>query len=107
VPDSSINRSLEQLLEYSDAPQDDVFVTEVMTRVSREKQTRKVILFVFGLIGGLFGIAGAVMLAGPISQFFTFTLELPAMEMMQVALAIIGAITFYIWFMNDDLSLSN
>jgi uncharacterized membrane protein YeaQ/YmgE (transglycosylase-associated protein family) len=107
VPDSSIDRSLEQLLEYGDAPQADAFVAEVMTRVSRERRTRKVILFVFGLIGALFGIAGAVMLAGPISRLFTFTLELPVMETMQLVLAIIGAIAFYIWFMNDDLSLSN
>jgi len=66
-----------------------------------------VILWVFGLVGAAFGLAGAVMLSGSISRLFTFTVELPAMETMQVTLFIVGAAAFYLWFMNDDFSLDS
>jgi len=106
VPDS-IDRELEQLLAYTEAPQPEAFVLDVMRSVKREQRIRKVILWVFGLVGAAFGLAGAVMLSGSISRLFTFTVELPAMETMQVTLFIVGAAAFYLWFMNDDFSLDS
>ena len=107
MPDSSFDRELEALLEYSDSPQPEAFTMDVMRGVKREQLTRKLILWIFGLVGALFGLAGAVMLSGSITRLLTFTVTMPATETMQVVLFIVAAAAFYIWFMNDDLPLDN
>ncbi len=107
MPDSPLDQELEQLLEYSDTPQAEVFVANVMRGVQREQRTRKLILWAFGLVGTLFGLAGAVMLSDSITRLFTFARIMPAMETMQAVLFIVAAAAFYLWFMNDDLSLGN
>lgn len=106
MPDS-FERELEQLLEYTDAPQSEAFVMDVMRGVRREELLRKIILWAFGLVGALFGVAGAVMLSGTISSLFTFSLSMPVMETMQASLFIVGGAAFYLWFMNDDYSLGS
>jgi len=109
MPDSPFDRELEELLGYSEAPESDVFVTNVMRNVQRQKRLRRIILWSFGLIGALFGLAGAVMLSGPINQLFSFPASfptsLPATETMQLVLLVVAAAAFYAWFMNDDWSL--
>jgi ABC-type uncharacterized transport system permease subunit len=105
MPDSPFDRELEELLGYSEAPESDVFVANVMRNVQRQKRLRRVILWSFGLIGALFGLAGAVMLSGPIKQLFSFPASLPATETMQLVLFVVAAAAFYVWFMNDDYSL--
>ena len=105
MPDSSFDRKLETLLEYSESPQPEAFTMDVMRSVRRERRTRKLILWAFGLVGALFGLAGAVMLSGSITRLFTFTVTIPATETMQVVLFIVAAAAFYTWFMNDDLPL--
>ena len=107
MPDSSFDRKLETLLEYSESPQPEAFTMDVMRSVRRERRTRKLILWAFGLVGALFGLAGAVMLSGSITRLFTFTVTMPATETMQVVLFIVAAAAFYIWFMNDDLPLDS
>ena len=107
MPDSTFDRELEALLEYSDSPQPEAFTMDVMRGVKREQLTRKLILWAFGLVGALFGLAGAVMLSGSITRLFTFTIAIPATETMQVVLFIVATAAFYIWFMNDDLPLDN
>ena len=107
MPDSSFDRELEALLEYSDSPQPETFTMDVMRGVKREQLTRKLILWIFGLVGALFGLAGAVMLSGSITRLLTFTVTMPATETMQVVLFIVATAAFYIWFMNDDLPLDN
>ena len=107
MPDPSFDQELETLLEYSESPQPEAFTMDVMRRVKREQRTRKLILWVFGLVGALFGLAGAVMLSGSITRLFTFTVTIPATETMQVVLFIVAAAAFYIWFMNDDLPLDS
>jgi hypothetical protein len=104
VPDT-FDRELKQLLEYTEAPQHEAFVMGVMRGVRREQRTRKIILWAFGLIGALFGLTGALMLTGPVSNLFSFSLAMPVMETMQATLFIVGAAAFYLWFMNDDFSL--
>ncbi len=105
MPDSPFERELEDLLGYSEAPKSDVFVASVMRNVERQKKLRRIILWSFGLIGALFGLAGAVMLSGPIIRLFSFPASLPAMETMQLVLVVVAAAAFYVWFMNDDWSL--
>jgi hypothetical protein len=107
VPDSSFDHELEVLLEYGESPQPGAFVVDVMRGVRRERRTRRLILWAFGLVGALFGLAGAVMLSGSIARLFTFTLNMPAMETMQATLFIVGAAAFYLWIMNDDFSLGS
>lgn len=106
MPDP-IDQALEELLAYPgpDATNDDLFVVDVMHQVRKEQRTRKVILFLFGGIGALFGLAGAMMLSGGISRIFTETLSVTTLT--QLPLFAAGAIAFYIWFMNDDLALNS
>jgi anti-sigma factor RsiW len=106
VPDSTFDRELEALLEYTEPPQPEAFTMNVMRSVKREQRTRRVILWAFGLVGALFGLAGAVMLSGSIARLFAFTITMPATETMQVVLFIVAAAAFYTWFMNDDLPLN-
>jgi len=103
MPESTQDRLLDQLLEYRDDLQGDAFVLEVMHRVRREQGSRKAILFGFGLIGALFGLAGAAMLSEPIARAFA---GLPAMGTTQVALFVVAAVAFYGWFMNEDIDLT-
>ena len=105
MPDSPFYRELEALLEYTEPPQAEAFTMNVMRSVKREQRTRRLILWAFGLVGALFGLAGAVMLSGSIARLFTFTISMPATETMQVVLFIVAAAAFYTWFMNDDLPL--
>ena len=107
MPDSTFDRELETLLEYTESPQPEAFTMEVMHSVKREQRIRKLILWVFGLVGALFGLMGALMLSDSITRLFTFTVTLPAEETMQVVLFIVATAAFYIWFMNDDLPLDN
>lgn len=103
----SIDRELERLLKYSNPPDSEAFTMSVAHSLRNERRTRRLVLWTFGLLGALFGLAGAVLLSGSIARLLTFTLELPVMETMQATLIIVGAAAFYLWFMNDDFSLDN
>lgn len=107
MPESPLDHQLEQLLAYHNKPDSSEFVASVMHDVRREQRTRKVILWAFGLIGALFGVAGAMMLSDSITEMFTFTFSLPAIETTQVVLGLVAAVAFYNWFMNDDFALTN
>lgn len=107
MPDPSFERELEQLLEYPEPPHSEAFVLNVMRGVRREQRMRRLILWGFGLVGAMFGLAGAVLLSDSITRLFSFTVTLPAAETMQVVLFIVAAVAFYIWFMNDDLPLEH
>ena len=102
--DLKLARQLDGLLEHREAIPDDQFVLTVMHRVQRERRNRKLILFAFGLLGAGFGLLGAVLLADPIARLFN---GLPVTGIMQAALLAGAAAAFYVWFMNDDFSLSN
>jgi hypothetical protein len=105
VPETSNDPTLEQLLAYreSEAPEPDRFVVGVMQSVRRERLTRRLILFAFGLVGALFGLLGAALLADSISALFTNAI--PSTGIMQAALFAGGAGALYVWFMGDDLPL--
>jgi hypothetical protein len=104
VPETPFDDTLEQLLAYppdAEGADADRFVVAVMDRVKRERRRRRVILGVFGLIGALFGVAGAALLAEPIGSLFTETIS--PERIMQVALLVSGAAAFHVWIMGDDL----
>ena len=109
MPETEFDRSLEQLLAYpgidADAGDDDRFVVDVMHKVRQERRKRQLILLVFGIIGALFGVFGALLLSDSISRLFTEIL--PGTVIMQAALFISGFAALYIWFMGDDLPLGN
>lgn len=104
MPDATDKR-LEELLAYGDGldPANDLFVTDVMRGIRREKRRRQAILFACGGVGALFGVAGAAMLSAPLGQLFTDTFS--AFGLAQAALFTVGGLAFYAWFMNDDLPL--
>ena len=109
MPESEFDRSLEQLLAYpgidADSGDEDRFVVDVMQKVRRERRKRQLILLVFGIIGALFGVFGAMLLSDSISRLFTEIL--PGMVIMQATLFISGMAALYVWFLGDDLPLGN
>ncbi len=106
MPDP-MDQKLEELLAYPDPDNhgDDLFVVDVMRQLERERRTRKLILFLFGSVGAVFGLIGALLLSGSISQLLTETVS--AMAWTQLPLFAAGAVAFYTWFMNDDLHVSH
>ncbi len=107
MPETPLDQELEQLLAYHHDPESSDFVASVMQDVRKEQLTRKVILWAFGLVGALFGLAGAVMLSDPIARLFTFSFSLPATETTQVALVLVAIAAFYTWCMNDELTVGS
>ena len=107
MPEDTFDHSLEQLLGYPDSTRTESgeFVATVMKQVRQEQRTRKLILFSFGLVGALFGLAGALILSEKITWLFTEALS--GMMTMQVVLIVVAALAFYTWIMNDDLPLEN
>jgi len=93
----------EQLLQYTDEQSAEEFVAGVMQRVKREQRIRKAILLVSGIVGALFGLAGAVALSDSITQLFT--LSMSATSALPVSLAIIGVLLFLGWLLNDEMTL--
>ena len=106
MPDA-FDRNLEQLLEYPDVPGGEAFVMDVMQSVRRETRRRRLILWVFGLTGALFGLWGASILSGPVGEWLAGALSFPVTQTMQASLFLVGAAAFYLWFMNDDFSLGD
>jgi len=92
----------ELLLKYSESPPDKAFVADVMQAIRRERRPRKMILFISGIVGALFGVAGAVMLSDTMTQFFT--LSVAAISSPPVSLAILGVVLFLGWLLNDEMT---
>lgn len=103
MPEQSLDESLEQILAYDTPDDGNLFVSGVMREVRRENRARRWILLLFGAIGALFGVAGAVMLSDSIGWLFTEAV--PVTRVMQAALFTAAAMAFYTWFMNDDLPI--
>jgi VIT1/CCC1 family predicted Fe2+/Mn2+ transporter len=103
VPEQNDELNFEQLLAYSDEPDSDEFVANVMHKVRQERRKRQLVLFIFGLAGAAFGVLGAFLLSDSITRLFS---SLPVTGTMQAALLVSAAVAFYVWFMNDDLNLT-
>jgi hypothetical protein len=104
MPDANPNSELDRLLGLHEALPGDEFVLGVMHRVQREQRSRRLILWVFGLIGAIFGVAGALLLSDPIREIFS---NLPQTGTMQAVLFAVAAVAFYGWIMNEDVSIDS
>lgn len=62
---------LDDLLQYRSLPEPSGFVDEVMRAVGRQKQLRRRILFLCGIIGAVFGALGAWLLADALAPIST------------------------------------
>ena len=103
MPEQTPHSELDRLLEFQETLPDDAFVLNVMHRLARERRRRRLILFVFGLIGAAFGLVGAVLLSEPLATLFS---GLPPMGTVQITLFTVAAVAFYAWFMNEDVDLT-
>ena len=103
MPEQTPHDELDRLLEHRENLPGDTFVLDVMHRLERERRRRKLILYVFGLIGAAFGLVGAVLLSGPLETIFA---NLSPMGTLQATLFAVAAVAFYAWFMNEDVDLS-
>lgn len=104
MADETRKQVVDQLLEFQESLPPDEFVLNVMHQVQHQQKVRRLILLVFGLIGAAFGVLGAILLSDPIAEL---VLSIPAMSIMQAMLFVAAAVSFYTWFMNDELSLTN
>jgi hypothetical protein len=105
VPSHNPEQPIETLLTYTDEPPDAGFTATVMQTIKREQRTRKAILLISGVIGTLFGLAGAVALSDSISRFFT--LSLSPTSSLPVSLAILAVLLFLGWLLNDEMHLNS
>lgn len=104
MPDHTPDPTLERLLAYPEPAANDAFVLGVMQKVQRERNRRRLILSIFGFTGAGFGALGAWLLAEPIRQLFS---ALPPTLAMQGVLTAVAIVAFYIWSMNDELTLGS
>ena len=61
MPEQTPHSELDRLLGFQETLPDDAFVLNVMHRLARERRRRRLILFVFGLIGLVVGILSDLM----------------------------------------------
>jgi len=95
---------LDELLKYHQTPGPDTFVAEVMKSIQRQQKLRKLIFTGSGLIGGLFGIVGAMLLSDPISRLTT---QLAAGESATtLGLAIMSLVAFLGWLLHDETRMT-
>jgi hypothetical protein len=95
---------LDKLLQYHQTPATDTFVPEVMKGIKRQQRRRQVILTGASVIGGLFGVAGAMMLSDPIGNLIT---QLSAGNTaMSVGLALMSGVAFLGWLLHDETRMS-
>ena len=102
-----MDQKLEELLAYPEdkAGETDLFVVDVMRQVAKQRRTRKLVLFLFGGIGAVFGVIGAALLSGSIGSLLGETITPKAWY--QLPLFVAGALALYSWIMNDDLAIRN
>ncbi len=95
---------LDKLLEYHQTPATDRFVSEVMEGIKRQQRMRQIILTAASVIGGSFGVAGAMLLSDPVGQLIT---QFSAGESpMSVGLALMSAVAFLGWLLHDETRMS-
>jgi hypothetical protein len=107
VPELPLEQELEQLLAYRPPENSESFVINVMHEVRSKQRIRRMILWIFGGIGAVFGLASAIMLSGSIGRLFSSSVGLHPEETMQAVLFVVAAAAFYTWFMNDDMTVDS
>lgn len=91
---------LDELLQYHDSPEADDFKAKVMQRVqahaARQQRLRRVILWGTGAVGAAFGVAGFMMLSGPVGQMVS------QVNPLVISLSVAGAVGFFFWLLQDE-----
>jgi len=90
---------LDELLQYHQEPKSGDFTNQVMRKIKKPNRTRSVILWLSGAIGGVFGIAGVLMLPESLVQFSEVVFQSgpygTPLIIMAVALLLLG------WVLNE------
>jgi hypothetical protein len=95
---------LDDLLQYHELPEDDDFVAGVMQGVQRQQRTRRLILAGTGLLGAVFGVAGAVLLSDDIGQLISQAMT--GKDAIYTGLTILAGMGVMGWLLHDESSLS-
>lgn len=94
------NDMLDELLTYHQTPEPDDFVVNVMRGIKRQQRMRKLILSATSLVGGAFGVAGMLLLSGPLSQIFSGS------NTFAISASVVLTLAFFTWLLNDDAGLA-
>ncbi len=95
---------LDELLGYHQTPAADTFVADVIKGIERQQKTRRLILLGSGVIGGLFGIAGAVLLSDSIASLLA---QLAAGDAaLPLGLAAMSVVAFLAWLLQDETRMT-
>ena len=87
---------LEDHLDYHETPEDSAFVSEVMARVRHQQRIRRMVLWGTGVVGALFGTAGALILSNSLVQ------ALDGFNLMHVSVSTIALVAFAAWLFHDE-----
>jgi len=95
---------LDNLLAYQQQPEAGEFVTAVMQRVQRQQRLRQVILVISGLVGAVFGVVGAMLLAGPMAPWISQLLT--GDQAATNGGALLALLALFAWMLHEDPTLS-
>jgi len=95
---------LDDLLQYHELPEADGFVATVIQGVQRQQRTRRLILAGTGLLGAVFGVAGAVLLSDDIAQLVIQVMT--GKDAIYTGLSILMSVGVMGWLLHDESSLS-
>ena len=91
---------LDDLLQYHSQPEPADFVARVMQGVERQQKLRNRILWLCGLVGALFGVTGAILLADTVSHFAALLFD--ANSAVATGSAVIALLAFLAWLLQDE-----
>jgi hypothetical protein len=95
---------LDDVLQYQERPEDDEFVARVMRGVQRQQRTRKLILACTGVLGAVFGVAGAFLLSDDIGQLIRQVMT--GKDAVYTGFAILVSAGVMAWLLHDETGLS-
>jgi len=90
---------LDELLAYHDTPEPGDFTAQVMRGVRRQERLRRLILIGSGALGAAFGVAGAALLAEPLSRL------LGGFDSLQMGVAVMAALALLGWLLHEEAGL--
>ncbi|HET6564641.1 MAG TPA: hypothetical protein VFG52_04445 [Xanthomonadales bacterium] len=91
---------LDDLLQYHSQPESGDFVARVMQGVERQQKLRNRILWLCGLVGAVFGVIGASLLADTVERFAAQLFA--ANTAVATGSAVIALLAFLAWLLQDE-----